>query len=401
MQHELQVELSQELLHHIDAGTTTLSSAVAHNLVSHFTCPSWLAAERAQLFRDLPLFLGLSCRAPSAGDYFTEDAGEAPLLIVRGEDGVLRGFMNVCRHRGARVAEGCGHAARFSCPYHGWTYGKDGTLLGIPDRTSFPGVEMADHALTPISVTEHDGMIWARAAPANHARSNAGPAPLDMATALGGLNPELREYGFGTYHHYETRQLTQKMNWKLVIDTFLEPYHFAVLHRETVAPIFFSNLCLFHPFSPHLRETIARRSIVGLKDLPTEQWDLVTHSAIVYVLFPNTVLIMQADHVETWRVYPHPTDPNKCSMYLDFYIPEPATTERAREHWDRNMDLTIRTVVEEDFPTSEGMQSGFHCAAQSEVTYGRNEPALAYFEQQISERVNSPLSAPDSIQDAN
>jgi len=70
-------------------------------------------------------------------------------------------------------------------------------------------------------------------------------------------------------------------------------------------------------------------------------------------------------------------------MLLDFYIPEPALTESARRHWNRNMDLTIRTVAEEDFPVSEGIQSGLKSGAQTHLTYGRNEPALAHFQEAV------------------
>jgi phenylpropionate dioxygenase-like ring-hydroxylating dioxygenase large terminal subunit len=172
-----------------------------------------------------------------------------------------------------------------------------------------------------------------------------------------------------------------KFNWKLVIDTFLEPYHFAVLHRDTVGPIFIPNLCLFDGFGLNLRETLPRRTIVELNEQPESDWDLVKHTAMVYVLFPNTVVVMQADHLETWRVYPVPGKPDECVTCLDFYIPEPADTESAKRHWERNMDLTIRTVAEEDFPTMAGIQRGLLSGAQESVIIGRNEPALIHWEQ--------------------
>jgi phenylpropionate dioxygenase-like ring-hydroxylating dioxygenase large terminal subunit len=212
-----------------------------------------------------------------------------------------------------------------------------------------------------------------------------GGAPIDLERHLGDLAPELASFRLADYHHYETRVLRQRMNWKLVIDTFLEPYHFAVLHRNTVGPIFVPNLCLFHAFGPHLRETLPRRSIVELRERPEREWDLVTHTALVYVLFPNTVFIMQGDHVEIWRVFPVGDRVDEAVMYLDFYIPEPAESESARGHWDRNMNLAVRTVVEEDFPTGEGIQAGLASGAQGHVTYGRNEPALAHFERAVSE----------------
>ena len=123
---------------------------------------------------------------------------------------------------------------------------------------------------------------------------------------------------------------TCDMNWKIIIDTFLEPYHFTPLHNDTVAPIFFPSLCLFEPFGRNLRETLPRRSIVELRDKPASDWDLIRHTAIVYVLFPNTVFVMQADHAEVWRVFPSDARADRSHVDLEFYIPEPATTEKAR-----------------------------------------------------------------------
>jgi len=332
--------------------------------------------------------MGFSCQIPNSGDYLTEESGTAPLLVVRGDDGEVRAFMNVCRHRGARVATGCGLGRhRFVCPYHGWAYTNAGQLAGIPDEASFPGVDKSTTGLVRVPAIEQDGMIWAAAGPPHSPAASGDAYVIDLEAHLEGLGPELRAYGLENYHHYETRVLHQPLNWKLVIDTFLEPYHFAVLHRNTVAPIFFPNLCLFHPFGPHLRETLPRRSIETLRQQPESDWDLVKHTAVVYVLFPNTVFVMQADHVETWRVYPDRDRPDQCMVYLDFFVPEPAESESAKRHWDKNMDLTVRTVVEEDFPTSEGMQSGFLSGAQTHVIYGQNEPALAYFEKAVTDAV--------------
>jgi phenylpropionate dioxygenase-like ring-hydroxylating dioxygenase large terminal subunit len=98
--------------------------------------------ERDRLFRGRPLFMGLSCRLPSRRLSCRGDRG-IPVLLVRGSDRVLRAFANICRHRGAPVASGCGHARAFSCPYHGWTYGLDGRLAGIPEAAAFPGVDKA------------------------------------------------------------------------------------------------------------------------------------------------------------------------------------------------------------------------------------------------------------------
>jgi phenylpropionate dioxygenase-like ring-hydroxylating dioxygenase large terminal subunit len=375
MEHHTQVELSRKVLAHIAAGTTDLAAETAVIPVSAFASEEILAGEVASLFRNYPQVVCLSCQIPDVGDFVTEDHGGVPIIVVRGKDGKVRAFLNVCRHRGARVAEGHGNAKRsFTCPYHAWSYTLEGGLSGVPHgKQAFPEMDKACYSLQSLPCEEKYGMIFVTPKVIAEA--------LDVDDHLSGLGADLGAYGFESYHHYETRELTLNFNWKLVIDTFLEPYHFAVLHRDTVGPIFIPNLCLFDGFGLNLRETLPRRTIVELNEQPEDDWDLVKHTAMVYVLFPNTVVVMQADHLETWRVYPVPGKPDECVTCLDFYIPEPADTESAKRHWERNMDLTIRTVAEEDFPTMAGIQRGLLSGAQESVIIGRNEPALIHWEQ--------------------
>ncbi|MCK5363052.1 MAG: aromatic ring-hydroxylating dioxygenase subunit alpha, partial [Gammaproteobacteria bacterium] len=240
MEHSLQVQLAHELLEHIDAGTTCLADDVATNPTASYTDPHRLDREMQILFRRYPLMMGLACRIPEPGDYFTDDACGVPILVVRGRDGDVRAFLNVCRHRGAHVARGCGHVKRsFVCPYHGWSYDSRGKLVGIPDDRNFDGVDRDAHGLVALPARERFGCIWVQ--------PEAGTS-FDIGKKLNGLGPELGSYEFDNYHHYTTRILHRRMNWKMLIDTFLEAYHFATLHSETVAPIFLHNVCLFHPF---------------------------------------------------------------------------------------------------------------------------------------------------------
>jgi nitrite reductase/ring-hydroxylating ferredoxin subunit len=381
MQQDLQVRLTRQALDFLDAKTTALGEAVVRNPIASYTDPDRLAREKERLFRGHPLVVAASCQLREAGDYVTDDNSGVPVLVVRAEDGSARAFLNVCRHRGAKVVNGCGRIKRnFVCPYHAWSYDTEGRLVGIPDRESFDDLDTDGHGLVELPVVEKHGLIWVRSTPGEG---------FDIDDALAGLGPELGSYDLSAYHHYETRVIRRKMNWKVAMDTFLEPYHFGVLHTNTVAPIFFPNVYLFEPFGPNLREAFLRRTITELRDKPEAEWDFVEHTAIIYVLFPNTAVVIQADHVEIWRIYPAGDLVDECVLYLDFYIPEPATSDSAHRHWERNLDLLLRTVEDEDFPTGETIQFGFSSGAQDHVTYGRNEPALAHFETSVTRAVES------------
>jgi phenylpropionate dioxygenase-like ring-hydroxylating dioxygenase large terminal subunit len=190
-------------------------------------------------------------------------------------------------------------------------------------------------------------------------------------------------YELDAYHHYDTRVLRKKINWKIVVDTFLETYHLQFLHRKTVDPILYSNMTTFDPFGRNLRMIAARRTIGELRALPEAEWNLIPYTAIVYVLFPNTVFIMQGDHVETWHVFPDGDSADDSVMYISLYTPEKAESDSARRHWDRNMGLLLATVEDEDFPLSEGIQRGFYSGAQDAILFGRNEPSLQHFHKSV------------------
>ena len=132
MDRACEIDLLKTLLHYLDTKTTCMADAPWRNEVTAFTCPERNKREQDILIRKRPLVMGLSCDWPKPGAYRAEDFAGVPILIARGSDGRLRAFLNVCRHRGAKVAQGCGSAGAFTCPYHGWTYGNDGALRGLP-----------------------------------------------------------------------------------------------------------------------------------------------------------------------------------------------------------------------------------------------------------------------------
>ena len=199
------------------------------------------------------------------------------------------------------------------------------------------------------------------------------------------LEAELSAYDLAGYHHTRPARLEQKMNWKLVIDTFLETYHLNVLHKDTLTGVIQSNVATCDGYGRNLRVIYVRPSFDDMRKQPEDEWDVIRHTAIIYVLFPNTVFIVQGDHLESWRIEPM-GGPDASRMYISLYTPEPTSTDSARRHWDNNMRLLMDVVRNEDFPVGEGIQRSFHTAAQSHVTFGRNEPALGLYHRAISRR---------------
>jgi len=374
MDHATQIAPTRRVLDCVDRNATELAESVYRNPVSSYTCPRQAEREREVLFRG-PLFFGLSCELAKPGDWRADDLSGVPILVVRGPDGALRAFLNVCRHRGAKVASGSGSGRRvFVCPYHAFTYDLDGRLVRL-DAAGFPGLACEELSLVPVPVAERHGLVFVTARP--------GAPAIDVDELLGGLAPEIASYGLEDYSHYRTATLAKDMNWKLVIDTFLETWHVATLHKATVAPIFQPNLNLFDAFGRNGRMVIPRRTILGLREIPEASWDFLEHSAIVYTLFPNALLVWQGDHFETWRAFPAGADAGRCVAEAALYTPAPADSDKARRHWDRNFDLLMATVDAEDFPVCIDIQRGFSAGAQSHITFGRNEPALGHYHRSL------------------
>ena len=268
------------------------------------------------------------------------------------------------------MVEGCGSGAvRFTCPYHAWSYDTDGRLVTIPDDFGFEGLDRGRHGLIPLPVEEQHGLVWVSPEPRGSVR---------VGELLGGLGDDLEAYGIASFVHQETRVLRRRMNWKLVSDTFWEAYHLHVLHRKNVGPLFVRNLALFDGFGRCHRLIGVRRSIERLRALPEDEWSLVPHATILMNLFPNTVLVMQSDHAEVYRIFPAPDRVNESLAAVSLLVPDPGP------HWARTMELLIG-VVEQDLALGEGIQRSFESGAIAHVTYGRFEPALEHFHRTIRE----------------
>jgi phenylpropionate dioxygenase-like ring-hydroxylating dioxygenase large terminal subunit len=373
-------ETQREILHRFfelrEAHTTVLAPEPYRERASVYTDPDRLAAEVATLFRGHPLVVGLSADLPSTGDYLATEAAGVPLLLVRGEDAEVRGFLNICRHRGGRVATGRGRPGRaFKCPYHSWAYDLNGDLLGQPlARDAFEGLDRDRLGLLPVPVAERFGLIVARV---------GGNAPIDIASELGGLGPEIGELGLDGYVFFEERSGVFDANWKLIYDTFLESYHIFSLHRDSIGPDLLSTPFVADTFGAHARANVMRREVTKLLELPESEWDLRANSSLVYLLFPSALInLPMSGHAELWEVYPEPDDPHRTRVTLKFYVPEEPSEEQ-RRFWETNVKFTQKVVFKEDFDQQQDIHRSLRTGLMPEVIYGRNEPLLIHHHQQL------------------
>jgi choline monooxygenase len=190
--------------------------------------PAIFALERERLFGRGWLSPGLAAEIPKPGDYLGFSVNDQPVFVIRGEDGKIRGFANVCLHRMMRLVEGRGSCARIVCPYHAWTYGLDGRLLGAPHMKRSPGFEPRAHRLAEIRTEVWEGWIYV----------TLDPAAESVARLLAPLQEIVAPYAMAGYLPVAAQDHVWSTNWKLLTENFMEGYHLPVAHRKTVGAWF-------------------------------------------------------------------------------------------------------------------------------------------------------------------
>jgi choline monooxygenase len=367
----LERSLARRLIDHIENRTTDMADGVLE-VPADVYLGGHHDREVEALFRRYPLVLALSGALPGPATYRTIDVAGTPVLLARGEDGRVRSFLNACRHRGVRLADGGGTARRFTCPFHAWTYELDGSLFRVPVPDGFEGMDLASKGLIELPVTEGYGLIVGRLRPG----PPSGPASVDIDDYLGPeLAGELAMLDFADWTvHGDPHLHPVAANWKVTVDTFRENYHFAFLHRKTLAKYAYGGVLTFDGLGPHLRNASALRSIDTLRGVPDEQWaDVAQHFSYQYQLFPNTSLTFDARHIELWQILP--LAPDKSVVIHTAYL-KPGLSEQERSKAVDMAPWICETVVDgEDFWVAGRTEPGVRTGLLGSVVFGRNEPA--------------------------
>ena len=388
MEPQHQIDLLNRLLHYVETRTTYLADAPWRNDVSVYTAPDHLAREQQILFRQHPILMGFASEWAMPGAFRTDDLAGVPILVVRGRDNQLRAFLNVCRHRGAQVAQGCGEARVFSCPYHAWTYDLAGQVTGIPHEHCFPEVRSERPSLTALPLCEKHGLVWVIPTPAAD-----GATGFDIDPWLGGLGPELGSYGFESWVFYDKRVIPETMNWKIIVDTFHEGYHIGFLHRESLRSILHGNVADFEPFGRNHRLTFPRKKLERLKDRAARELGPDVEHDTDLLAVPQHGLDGAGRSRRAVAHLPAATGASIAPSWSSrLYVPRAPVTQEERTHWDKNMQLVLDIVTGEDFPAGRSIQLGLTSGAQSHTVFGRNEPAMIHYHQAMQAALGSPLA---------
>jgi phenylpropionate dioxygenase-like ring-hydroxylating dioxygenase large terminal subunit len=370
------------MLNMVKTNTRDDGPGLSHTPVEGYFDPAQYRREVNVLFRKHPVVVGHSEQVRKPGDFVTHDATGQPILIARGTDGVLRGFLNVCRHRSATVEQKpCGANKRaFVCPYHGWSYDLTGRLVGITDGTSFGDVDKSRHALRRLKIAEKYGLIWAVPTPLEDHED----ASFDIDAYLGPVQPDLAGWTMEGWERQSFEPIRKNMNWKLVIDTFLELYHFRYLHPSTVFPLFLDNIATYEQMDRHIRISAAKRTLPELENQPRKDWRILDHAIVLYSIFPNTVLAYTQDHCGVFTSYP--IGPEQAELHFSvLYSPE-EKAKKPESYWEANRNLFASALVE-DLGIGETIQRNCHTGANRLQTFGKFEKALGWYHAEIDKAI--------------
>jgi phenylpropionate dioxygenase-like ring-hydroxylating dioxygenase large terminal subunit len=369
----------KRLLQTIDSKTTSLAAGVMELPSAVYTDPAYWRHEVRELFHRRPIVLALSCELPGPNSYVTLD--NVPgfrIFATRDKTGKVRAFLNSCRHRGTPVANGKGTAARFTCPYHGWTYSNSGELLAVSAEALFGQGPCKERALIELPTEERHGLVFGLMDPAGK---------LDLDAWLGGFGPELESIGLPDMHPMWTRNF-RGPNWKVCKDGFIENYHFATLHGKSL-PTLMSNVNVTDIWDPHSRILMPDSAIHAQRALPENQWDPPAAFATVYYLFPNTMIAScWGDWPLVTRLFPG-LAPNEATC-VQTLLSRRAPTPEIRAEADSFQEAYARITEGEDFVLDFAIQQSLENSQGQSFVLGRNEHALQHFHESVARFAGRP-----------
>ncbi len=374
-----------------------------------------------------------------AGDYFEYRCGPNSVLIVRGDDGTLRAFQNVCRHRGNSLCAGAGSDLReLRCGYHGWTWDLAGTLRRVPNRKGFGALKMADLPLISVGVDTWERLVFV----------NLDADAMPLGDYLEQVPQDISWCGLGDFRCYATLTIEVHANWKTIADGFSETYHIQTLHPElhrcmddvhapqTIWGHTGKSEQLYGVPSPNIKETLTdaevwdayvrtQGALMGVAEdapFPADQClpghpvaDVIAERTRTfaagrgvdlswastdqmmrlhqYNVFPNMTLLTNADHLTVMTSRPGP-DPDKGELVLMLWMRMPPDAPRSKP---ADVRLTADEahpglVLTQDITVLPGLQRGLHQPGLTHLVLSNEERRVINMHRNLERYLELPES---------
>lgn len=402
---------------------------LGHALIpaARYTSVDFMKLEWDRLWSKVWLLAGRSDDLRETGDYICTDIGKESILIVRQADGSVRGFHNICLHRGNKLRpEGIGNAESFQCMYHHWEYDHAGVIVRIPDLDTFPQGGPPCGRIPEVKAGEWGGFVW----------FSLNPEAEPLMDYLDPIPQHLDPYHFERMAWKRDITIEWDCNWKASVDAFNESYHVQGIHPQlkwylddiniqydcydrhsrylipfaTVSP----RVVLPSAIPPAIYEIMVkagmdpadydgrvsdiRRDVQKFmrangkargRDYSELNDDQLTDD-YHYTIFPNVQLNCHADDLMLFRQRPHPTDPDKMlyDLWMFELVPDGEEwPERPKRLYFKHGDKSIGQVLDQDAFNLPTVQKGMHSSAFEGLWIGDQEIRVRHFHKVLSDYI--------------
>jgi Rieske 2Fe-2S family protein len=341
--------------------------------------------ERANILRRDWVMVARDADVAEPGSYVLVEVDDDPLIVVRGRDGILRAFHNVCRHRGTAVAEeACGKVVRFQCPYHAWIYDLDGSLIRAKHTEDLEEFRSEDFGLAAVRVDTWQGFVFL----------NLDPEAVPLAEQLGDLSAHLSRFDFGSLRSVKRAEYDVAANWKFIAENYSECYHCPGLHPHLNHLTPYDVGVEYDPdgawqggFMQLIdgAETMAldggqgsRRGRPAMRGMSPQDERRIDY----YVLWPTTFLSIHPDYLLVHRLIPQ--GPDRTLVTCDWLF-EPSTIALA--DFDPSDAVAFWDLTNtQDWHVCELQQRGTRSSSWVAGRYSNQEAPVHNFDMMVADR---------------
>src|SRR5216684_1641786 len=324
-----------------------------------YTDPRFHALDRDAIFATTWQHVADTQQLAQPGDHVIADVAGEPIIVVRGKDGALRAFFNVCRHRGGPLAMRDGNADMLICKYHGWTYRLDGMLRGVPHFNHVELFDKRDYGLTPVHLAEWEGLVFV----------NLGERPKPLETYLKDIRERVAPTRIGKLTFARRIEYDVRANWKVYVDNYLEGYHVPYVHPE---------LYSLYDYEGYVKEVHDWYSVqVGPLTGKSNVYTAGGGEALYYQVFPNLMLNVVPGRLQSNLVVP--LAPDRCKVIFRYYYDDVASAA-ARQRIEADIAFSDK-VQHEDAEICERVQQGLGSRAYDKGRFSvRFEAGVYHFQ---------------------
>ncbi len=302
--------------------------------------------ERLNVFSMTWQLVARTDQVQKPGEFVSTILAGEPIVVIRGNDNVLRAFYNVCRHHAAAVVtQPCGQASLLRCPYHGWNYGLDGSLKGMPEFEGVKNFDRAQNGLVPVRVEIWECFVFV----------NLDPQAAPLQEFLGGLVKRVAPLGIGKLHFFDRTTYNIHCNWKVFIDNYLDGgYHVPHLHKALNSVLDYKQYTIENEDRYCLQSSPMVASDEGAATGATRKGD----RAWYFWQYPNLMINCYEGYMDTNYVVP--VDADHCTVIFDFYFSDVTDAQSA---YNKESVSVGNQVQSEDLGICEDVQRGLKSRA--------------------------------------